>query len=76
VSDFQCFSSTELPTRDWIAPESDDSDRMTGQPEGILKVALMGAAREGRKRISVRVHPFKCGKSSLNAADEDDRINS
>jgi hypothetical protein len=35
VSEVQCFSYTELPTRDLIGPESDDSDRMTGNPEVI-----------------------------------------
>jgi hypothetical protein len=35
VSDVQCFSYVELPTRDLIGLESDDSDRMTGYTEVI-----------------------------------------
>jgi hypothetical protein len=39
VSDVQCFSYTELPTRDLIGPESDDSDRVTSKPEVNFPIA-------------------------------------
>jgi hypothetical protein len=64
VSDVQCFSYTELPTRGLIGPESHDSDGMTGNPSVI-----------GFGKVRVADHPgvTSAGPTKCQSRDQEDR---
>jgi hypothetical protein len=61
-----------------MQPRSGERSQPTAQAVGKRKVNG-SKPPEGRKKVydtNWGVHPFKCGNNSLNAAEDEDRINS